>query len=132
MGQLTKALANEWAGKGINVNAIAPGYIAPTTRRRCRTIRCARPSWSGSRPGAGASPEDIKGAVVFLCLRCLGLCPRPPAGDRWRVDGALRWEHLPANCVRIDASGRGAAWLARLLGVQEVPSSNLGGPTSLQ
>ena len=28
-------------------------------------------------------------------------------------------------------SGRGAAWLARLLGVQEVPSSNLGGPTSL-
>jgi hypothetical protein len=29
----------------------------------------------------------------------------------------------------MDSSGRGAAWLARLLGVQEVPSSNLGGPT---
>jgi hypothetical protein len=29
-------------------------------------------------------------------------------------------------------SGRGAAWLARLLGVQEVPSSNLGGPTSFR
>jgi hypothetical protein len=29
----------------------------------------------------------------------------------------------------MEASGRGAAWLARLLGVQEVPSSNLGGPT---
>jgi hypothetical protein len=29
----------------------------------------------------------------------------------------------------MDGSGRGAAWLARLLGVQEVPSSNLGGPT---
>ena len=32
-------------------------------------------------------------------------------------------------CGRMKRSGRGAAWLARLLGVQEVPSSNLGGPT---
>jgi hypothetical protein len=33
------------------------------------------------------------------------------------------------RCDRLVISGRGAAWLARLLGVQEVPSSNLGGPT---
>jgi hypothetical protein len=35
-----------------------------------------------------------------------------------------------ARCARIGDSGRGAAWLARLLGVQEVPGSNPGGPTS--
>ena len=33
-------------------------------------------------------------------------------------------------CGRLKASGRGAAWLARLLGVQEVPGSNPGGPTN--
>jgi hypothetical protein len=37
---------------------------------------------------------------------------------------------MPGGCVRLKASGRGAAWLARLLGVQEVPGSNPGGPTS--
>jgi hypothetical protein len=36
-----------------------------------------------------------------------------------------------AACGRIRRSGRGAAWLARLLGVQEVPGSNPGGPTKL-
>ncbi len=36
-----------------------------------------------------------------------------------------------AACGRIRSSGRGAAWLARLLGVQEVPGSNPGGPTKL-
>ena len=49
--------------------------------------------------------------------------------------GALkRWKHEtsaagPDYC-RMESSGRGAAWLARLLGVQEVASSNLAGPTS--
>ena len=36
---------------------------------------------------------------------------------------------MGARACTISVSGRGAAWLARLLGVQEVPSSNLGGPT---
>ena len=36
---------------------------------------------------------------------------------------------MGSRACTIDISGRGAAWLARLLGVQEVPSSNLGGPT---
>ena len=35
------------------------------------------------------------------------------------------------ECGKLNISGRGAAWLARLLGVQEVPGSNPGGPTSL-
>jgi hypothetical protein len=48
------------------------------------------------------------------------------------VDGAagiLRAENPRRGALEWMGSGRGAAWLARLLGVQEVPSSNLGGPT---
>ena len=37
VGQLTKALSNEWAAKGINVNAIAPGYIATDMNEVCHT-----------------------------------------------------------------------------------------------
>jgi 2-deoxy-D-gluconate 3-dehydrogenase len=68
IGQLTKALANEWASRGVNVNAIAPGYIATdntaalqadANRNRAILERIPAARWG--------KPEDIVGAVVFLC-----------------------------------------------------------------
>jgi NAD(P)-dependent dehydrogenase (short-subunit alcohol dehydrogenase family) len=52
---LTRLMANEWAGQNINVNAIAPGYMATNNTRRCAMMPiAARRSSSVSRPGAGA------------------------------------------------------------------------------
>ena len=70
VGGLTKLLANEWAPKGINVNAIAPGYIATNntaalqvdeTRNRQILERIPEGRWG--------RPEDIGGAAVFLASR---------------------------------------------------------------
>lgn len=67
VAQLTKALANEWAGKGINVNAIAPGYMATEMNTkliedpvRSKEIldRIPAKRWG--------TPEDMKGTAVFL------------------------------------------------------------------
>jgi 2-deoxy-D-gluconate 3-dehydrogenase len=70
VAQLTKALANEWAGKGVNVNAIAPGYIhtdnttalaADPVRNRQITERIPAGRWG--------EPADLGGATVFLAAR---------------------------------------------------------------
>jgi 2-deoxy-D-gluconate 3-dehydrogenase len=70
VAQLTKALANEWASKGINVNAIAPGYIRTTntealqkdeTRNRQILERIPAARWGEA--------EDIAGAAVYLSSR---------------------------------------------------------------
>jgi 2-deoxy-D-gluconate 3-dehydrogenase len=64
---LTRALANEWAGQGVNVNAIAPGYIdtdntaplrADPERERSIVERIPAGRWG--------TPDDLAGAVVFL------------------------------------------------------------------
>jgi 2-deoxy-D-gluconate 3-dehydrogenase len=64
---LTRALANEWASKGINVNAIAPGYMATDNTaplradpQRNQTILSRIPA------GRWGTPADLKGMVVFL------------------------------------------------------------------
>jgi len=64
---LTKILANEWAAKGINVNAIAPGYIA-TKNTRALTEDETRNREITARIPAGrwGRPDDIGGAAVFL------------------------------------------------------------------
>jgi 2-deoxy-D-gluconate 3-dehydrogenase len=70
VAQLTKALANEWAGRGVNVNAIAPGYIrtdntaalqADPNRSRQIVERIPAGRWG--------EPDDLGGAAVFLCSR---------------------------------------------------------------
>ncbi len=67
IGQLTKALANEWAAKGVNVNAIAPGYIATdnTAALRADPVR-SRQILERIPAGRWGEPEDIAGACVFL------------------------------------------------------------------
>lgn len=70
VAQITKALSNEWAKFGVNVNAIAPGYMATDMNTaliedevRNRQILERIPA------GRWGRPEDIKGAVVFLASR---------------------------------------------------------------
>ncbi len=68
IAQLTKALANEWAPKGVNVNAIAPGYIATnnTAALRADPVR-SRQILERIPAGRWGEPDDIAGAAVFLC-----------------------------------------------------------------
>ncbi len=67
VAQITKSLANEWASQGININAIAPGYMATNNTKalredplRSKTILDRIPA------GRWGTPDDLKGAVVFL------------------------------------------------------------------
>lgn len=67
VGQLTKALSNEWASQGVSVNAIAPGYIATEMNtalmqdeKRAESILARIPA------GRWGKPEDFKGAIVYL------------------------------------------------------------------
>jgi len=67
IGQLTKAFANEWASKGINVNAIAPGYVATDNTSALRADEDRSRSILERIPaGRWGKPDDFKGAVVFL------------------------------------------------------------------
>lgn len=67
IGQLTKALANEWAAAGVQVNAIAPGYVATDNTEALRNDPVRNPAILARIPaGRWGSPDDFKGAVVFL------------------------------------------------------------------
>jgi 2-dehydro-3-deoxy-D-gluconate 5-dehydrogenase len=67
IGQLTKALANEWAAAGVQVNAIAPGYIATDNTVALRNDPVRNPAILSRIPaGRWGDPDDFKGAVVFL------------------------------------------------------------------
>ncbi|WP_275423788.1 SDR family oxidoreductase [Virgisporangium ochraceum] len=64
---LTRALANEWAGHGVNVNAIAPGYIATDNTRALREQPERNRAILERIPaGRWGSPDDLAGATVFL------------------------------------------------------------------
>ena len=65
---LTKALANEWAAKGITVNAVAPGYIATNNTAALREDPDRSAEILGRIPaGRWGDASDIGGAVAFLC-----------------------------------------------------------------
>jgi len=70
VGQLTKALANEWATSGVQVNAIAPGYIATENTEALRNDPVRNPAILSRIPaGRWGTPDDFRGAVVFLASR---------------------------------------------------------------
>jgi 2-deoxy-D-gluconate 3-dehydrogenase len=65
---LTRALANEWAARGINVNAVAPGYTrTDNTLALQQDATRSRQILERIPAGRWGEPEDISGAVVFLC-----------------------------------------------------------------
>ena len=67
LSSLIKALANEWAGKGLQVNGIAPGYIATDNTAALREDAERSSSILARIPaGRWGQPEDFKGPVVFL------------------------------------------------------------------
>jgi 2-deoxy-D-gluconate 3-dehydrogenase len=67
IGSLVKALANEWAGKGVNVNAIAPGYISTDNTEALRNDPTRSQQILARIPaGRWGESEDFKGPAVFL------------------------------------------------------------------
>jgi 2-deoxy-D-gluconate 3-dehydrogenase len=61
------AFANEWASKGVNVNAIAPGYIATANTAALRADEKRNKAILERIPaGRWGTPQDLVGAVVFL------------------------------------------------------------------
>ena len=67
IGQLTKAFSNEWASKGVQVNAIAPGYIATDNTEALRKDSERSDSILARIPaGRWGEPDDFKGPVIFL------------------------------------------------------------------
>jgi len=84
VAQLTKALSNEWAAKGINVNAIAPGYIETDMNVALINDANRNPAILARIPaGRWGKPEDFKGVVIFLASEA----SRYVSGELVTVDG---------------------------------------------
>jgi 2-deoxy-D-gluconate 3-dehydrogenase len=67
---LTRALANEWAGRGVNVNAIAPGYVRTDNTKALRQDETRNRQILDRIPaGRWGDPSDLDGAAVFLASR---------------------------------------------------------------
>lgn len=68
VGQLTKALSNEWASQGININAIAPGYMETDMNEALLEDREGRYKEISARipQGRWGTPQDMMGAAIFL------------------------------------------------------------------
>jgi len=67
VAQLTKALSNEWASKGINVNAIAPGYMATEMNTKLIEDKERNEKILARIPaGRWGNPNDVKGVILFL------------------------------------------------------------------
>lgn len=67
VAQITKAFANEWASKGVNINAIAPGYM--DTQMNVKLVNDEKRNTeilSRIPAGRWGTPEDVKGVIVFL------------------------------------------------------------------
>ncbi|MDE0245727.1 MAG: SDR family oxidoreductase, partial [Gammaproteobacteria bacterium] len=68
--QLIMALSNEWAGKGLNINGIAPGYVETDNTEALRDDPDrSRAILERIPQGRWGTPDDFKGAAVFLASR---------------------------------------------------------------
>lgn len=84
IGQLTKSLANGWSGRGITVNAIAPGYIATDMNEALLNDEGRLKSITDRIPaGRWGTPDDFKGTAVYLASRASGYV----SGHVLTVDG---------------------------------------------
>ena len=84
VGQLTKALSNQWVGEGITVNGIVPGYIDTDMNEALMKDETRQKSILERIPaGRWGKPEDFKGAVVYLA----GEGSRYVSGTLLDVDG---------------------------------------------
>lgn len=73
VAQLTKALCNEWSGQGVNVNAVAPGYMATEMNSALLADPSRLEQLSVRIPGGRwGEPEDIGNVVVFLASQASG------------------------------------------------------------
>ncbi len=70
VAQITKALANEWAKHGLNINAIAPGYMATNNTKALREDKVRTKSILDRIPAERwGTPDDLQGAAVFLASK---------------------------------------------------------------
>ncbi len=84
IGQLTMAFSNEWAGKGVQVNAIAPGYIATDNTQALREDEDRSEAILARIPaGRWGKPKDFKGPIVFLASKASDYM----SGSTMLVDG---------------------------------------------
>ncbi|KAI1431174.1 hypothetical protein GGR50DRAFT_698245 [Xylaria sp. CBS 124048] len=84
VAQLTKSLSNQWSESGINVNAIAPGYIATDMNEALLADKARSASILERIPaGRWGAPQDFEGTTVFLA----GAAARYVSGEIIAVDG---------------------------------------------
>jgi 2-deoxy-D-gluconate 3-dehydrogenase len=84
VGLLTKSLSNQWASEGVNVNAIAPGYIATDMNEALLEDKTRSASILERIPaGRWGTPGDFEGPTVFLA----GAAGRYVNGEILLVDG---------------------------------------------
>lgn len=84
VGQLSKALSNQWIGEGIKVNCIAPGYIDTDMNEALMRDETRKKSILERIPaGRWGKPEDFKGPAIFLASEASGYI----SGDVLLVDG---------------------------------------------
>ncbi len=87
---LTRLLANEWAGQGINVNAIAPGYMATNNTQALREDEERNQAILERIPaGRWGAPKDLQGPVVFSPHQrptILTAIRWPSMADGWRAE----------------------------------------------
>ncbi|KAI8712756.1 hypothetical protein NCS52_01374600 [Fusarium sp. LHS14.1] len=86
VSQLTKALSNEWARHNVQVNAIAPGYVATDMNTELRpNAEVASAAVAGCPAGRWGTPADYAGPAVFLC----SCASQYVTGEVLVVDGGL-------------------------------------------